>query len=94
MTGDDAHERRFKKPARLLIVFALVGSGALVLLVTANLILSPAPDDCDSPCGSSAGIILATAFACLELAFLVLVALTIAWTIVAWGVALWRRARR
>jgi len=60
----------------------------------ANLILSPAPDDCDSPCGSSAGIILATAFACLELAFLVLVALTIAWTVVAWGVALWRRVRR
>jgi hypothetical protein len=65
-----------------------------VLLAAANLTLFPVPDDCDAPCGSSLGIILAIAGACLALAFLVLVALTIAWTIVAWGIALSRRARR
>jgi predicted cobalt transporter CbtA len=67
---------------------------AFVLLAAANLILSPAPDDCDAPCRSALGVFLAIAGACVALAFLVLVAATSAWTIVAWAVALWRRARR
>jgi H+/Cl- antiporter ClcA len=85
---------RLRRPAKLLVGVCLVGFIAFVLLTVANLFLSPVPDDCDSPCGSSLGIILATVFACVGLAFLALVALTIAWTIVAWSTVLWRRARR
>jgi hypothetical protein len=85
---------RLRKPARLLVGVSLVCLIAFVLLAAANLVLPAAPDDCDSPCRSSLGIVLATAFACVGLAFLVLVALTIAWTLVAWAIALWRRARR